>query len=112
MRKSDKRKYSSSWSRFVRNEIWGEDDKPRFSSGLAAKEMRSGKWGYMNRQRKMVIPARYDWADYFRGKFAVVREGWNEKALYGVVDKKGKQVVPFMYKTIEGAVKIIKKLSR
>jgi len=102
VKKAKKKKYSSPWSQFVRQEVWGEDERPQFSNGLAAKERR-GKWGYINRQGKTVIPARYDWADRFYGKTAVVRQGWNNEALYALIDKSGKLLTTFKYKTIEGA---------
>lgn len=52
-----------------------------------------GKWGYVNTQGELVIPLKYDAADFFEGDFAIV-EMKGKKAF---IDKAGKALMPFIY---------------
>ncbi|WP_308575635.1 WG repeat-containing protein [uncultured Fusobacterium sp.] len=63
-----------------------------FSEGLAAVE-KAGKWGYIDRTRKEVIPFKYDEAnDFSEGLAAIEKNG-----KYGYIDKTGKVIIPFKY---------------
>lgn len=55
---------------------------------IAAKK--DSKWGYINTAGSFVVPARFDEAYPFYKGLAVVKE----KDLYGVIDAKGKWVIP------------------
>jgi hypothetical protein len=48
-----------------------------------------GKWGYMNAEGQMVLPATFDYADDFAGDYAVVAKG-NQPC---IINKKGKAVI-------------------
>jgi hypothetical protein len=48
-----------------------------------------GKWGYMNADGQMVLPAQYDYADDFAGDYAVVAKG-NQPC---IINKKGKAII-------------------
>lgn len=48
-----------------------------------------GKWGYMDTDGEVVLPATYDYADDFVGEYAVVAKG-NQPC---IINKKGKAVV-------------------
>ena len=53
---------------------------------------RTGKWGYLDSQRRPVIPATFVDAGEFRSGIAAVRErGW------GAIDTSGALAVPFLY---------------
>src|SRR5450759_2941627 len=54
---------------------------------------KSDKWGFCNRDRKMVIPTVYDSVDLFSEGLAIV--GLNSKC--GFVDTKGNMVIPAVY---------------
>jgi hypothetical protein len=64
-----------------------------FSEGMASVEV-NGKWGFINRQGEMVVPAVYQRVKSFRNGLAVVA---NAKKKYGYIDKSGKVVIPFDY---------------
>ena len=59
-----------------------------------ARVQRNGKWGYVNKEGKEVIPVIYDQIrDYFfKGICEAMREG-----KYGFVNTEGKEVIPFIY---------------
>lgn len=100
-RKPNKKKparHSSGWSRFIKREVWG-DQQPEFKQGLAAVELRK-KWGYVNRAGKVKIPAQYDWASAFKGGVARVRTGWNDKAKYGLINLKGQVLLQPQYEDL------------
>ncbi|AEA45642.1 WG repeat-containing protein [Fluviicola taffensis] len=46
-----------------------------FQDGLALLQLENRKWGYMNAEGKMVIPAIYDDGNDFNGGFAAVKKG-------------------------------------
>ena len=56
----------------------------------------AGKWGFISRDGKLVIPFQYDAVSSFHDGYAVVQK--NGK--YGVIDKTGKTVVPTEYDMI------------
>ena len=55
-----------------------------FSEGLA-QVLLNGKWGYIDKTGKEVIPCKYDWAWQFYEGFAQV----STKGKWGYVDKQG-----------------------
>jgi hypothetical protein len=63
-----------------------------FSEGLCH-VLSNGKWGYIDKTGKTVIPFQYEDADCFSEGLAVVKQ--NGK--YGYIDKTDKTVIPFQY---------------
>ena len=66
-----------------------------FSNGLAGVEI-NGKWGVIDRNFKLVIPAIYDEIEKYFKNFAIVKKG--EK--WGIIDMKGNKVVDCKYNSI------------
>lgn len=65
-----------------------------FSEGLAVVQSSSnGKYGYVNKSGKYVIPAQYDIVFLFREGLAAV----SKSGEYGFIDKTGKEVIPLKY---------------
>ena len=58
-----------------------------------AKAQKDGKWGFIDRSGKVVIPFKYDWALWFSEGLCAVQE----TNKYGFIDKTGKLVIPFIY---------------
>lgn len=96
------------------------DDVYSFSEGLAAVK-KDGKWGYIDRTGKLVIPCRYEgYATPFSGGFAVVADWYNDeqapkpqkRPMAGIIDKTGKEVVPPEVHTENGAEYILLYLGR
>jgi hypothetical protein len=54
---------------------------------------RDGKMGYIDKDRRMIIPPRYDSADPFREGFAIVTQGKK----YGFIDRRGNNITGFKY---------------
>ena len=67
-----------------------------FKEGLVA-VYKNGKYGYMNKTGKMVIPYTYKTAGDFSDGRVVVSK--NDK--YGVIDKTGKTIVPFKFNWLD-----------
>ena len=63
-----------------------------FCEGLAAVEL-NGKWGYIDKSGKEIIPLKYSFAAPFSEGLATVR--LNGK--WGYIDKTGKEVIPLKY---------------
>lgn len=63
-----------------------------FSEGLVA-VYKNGKYGYMDKQQKLVIPHNYETAQHFNEGLAVV----SNEGLSGVINKAGKVVVPLKH---------------
>jgi len=68
---------------------------------LKARE-RKGKWGFVNAKGRFVIKPKYDHAEEFTKEgLALVRRGFYPRGLYhGMIDEKGKEVVPLLYEAI------------
>ena len=62
-----------------------------FGEGLAPVQV-GGKWGYIDRQGHMAVPARYDWTVGFRQGLAVQKDNH-----WGFIDPAGKVVVPLQF---------------
>ena len=54
---------------------------------------REGKWGYIDKTGREVIPCKYDDASSFSEGLAKVKKSGK----YGFIDKTGREVVPFIY---------------
>jgi len=67
-------------------------ESPSFSEGLLA-FAEKGKWGFVDKTFRWVIPAQYDYAGDFSDGMAPVRTGRR----YGYVDKRGNEIVPPKY---------------
>lgn len=59
----------------------------------------NGKWGYYNTETHTMIPAQFqDDSDFVNG-FAIVKQYSN--SCYGVIDEDGKEILPFIFSSIE-----------
>ena len=67
-----------------------------FSDGVAAVCM-NGKWGFIDREDKMVVPLKYDKVRKFKDGMAAVRIDGK----WGFVDRTGKEIVAAKYSTVE-----------
>jgi hypothetical protein len=72
--------------------IWNTPES--FSDGLALTGV-DGKYGYMDKSFKMVIPAQFDFAFRFSGERALVYDATTRR--YGFIDRSGKQITGFKY---------------
>lgn len=64
-----------------------------FHEGMAAYENSKGKWGYMDRSGKSVIPCIYQDARRFSEGLAAVQKDGH----WGYINKNGETVIPFQY---------------
>ena len=60
----------------------------------------NGKWGYVDRKMRVVIPYIYDYASCFRDGRACVGVGEMENRKYGYIDREGNVVIPIVYDEI------------
>ena len=58
---------------------------------------KSSKWGYIDKNGKVVIPFKYDGASPFRDDLAYIKIGSKDSYKYGFVDKNGNLVVECKY---------------
>lgn len=63
-----------------------------FSEGLVA-VLRNEKYGYMNKQRELVVPYRYKYANEFKEGLAIVSQ--NDK--FGAINNMGKTIIPLKF---------------
>lgn len=69
----------------------------QFKNGMATVEdFTSGKFGYVNEDKELVIEKKYDWAGIFYSDFAVVE--LNGKR--GLINKKGHIVIPIEHENV------------
>ena len=66
--------------------------KDEYYEGLASVKL-NGKWGFIDKTGKEVIPIKYDNAGSFSERLASVK--LNDK--WGFIDKTGKEVIPIKY---------------
>lgn len=78
----------------VADNLLGEEYRS-FSDGLVA-VLRDKKYGYMNKQRELVIPYRYEYAGDFAEGLGLV----SINDVYGAIDKLGNMVVPMKFKNL------------
>ena len=72
--------------------IQGCEELFSFHNGLSCVKQ-NGKYGFIDKKGKVIIPFQFDDAESFSDGLAKVRQ--NDK--YGFVDKEGKVVVPFLF---------------
>ncbi len=70
----------------------GYDDMMCLHDGLAVVN-KDGKWGFIDKTGKVVIPLQYDYASNFSEGLALVKKDGKS----GFVDKTGKAVIPLQY---------------
>ncbi len=58
-----------------------------------------GKWGYYNTDNHNIIPAQFKEDSDFVNGFAIVKQYSN--SCYGVIDEDGKEILPFIFSSIE-----------
>lgn len=75
---------------------WQYDDVRRFCNGLARFEV-DKKFGFLDKNGKVVIPAVYDLAMFFHNGYACVGKKINGKMKYGCINADGALVIPFIY---------------
>ena len=84
-----------------------------FHEGLA-KVKKDGKWGYINKEGREVIPCKYDFAEGFSEGLAPVEKGWEtgKGSKWGYINKEGREVIPCKYDSAydfsEGLAQVIK----
>ncbi|WP_202898757.1 WG repeat-containing protein [Porphyromonas uenonis] len=66
------------------------DQLSLFSEGYAA-VCKNGKWGYIDKTGREVIPCQYDWANPFHEGLASVRFSYDSS--YGFIDTTGREVI-------------------
>lgn len=66
-----------------------------FSEGLVV-VYRNGKYGYMNKQRELVIPYRYQYAGEFKDGLALV----SQYDKNGIIDRSGNTVIPIKFHSL------------
>lgn len=71
------------------------ESKFKFHEELALMQKASGKWGYVNRNGKFQIKARYIYAEDFSEGLAVVQPATGAKK--GFIDLRGKLVIPAVF---------------
>lgn len=76
--------------------LGGQDIYGLLSEGLRAVYDSTGKWGYVDKNNKVVIPYIYDKAENFRNGMAVV--GINNK--YGIIDNMNNNLLDIVYDSI------------
>jgi hypothetical protein len=70
-----------------------------YYEGLAAVQLKNGKWGYIDENKKEVIPCIYAEAgDFHWSGLAVVAK---ESGKYGIIDKSGKVIIPAKYDKVD-----------
>lgn len=73
------------------------DKTGQFRNGMAnVKDFTTGKYGYVNENKNIVIEKKYDWAGDFYSNFAVVE--LNKKR--GLINKKGQIIIPLKYDNV------------
>lgn len=78
---------------FVREEE--NDTKPKECEGIT-RRFKCGRYGFVDSDGRLITPYKYTWAtDFHEGRAIVSR---NNK--YGVIDNRGRCVIPTIYKTL------------
>lgn len=91
---SDSHMYVDKWGNPISDRYYGLPQG--FSEGMAAVN-KYGKWGFIDKTGRLVIPFEYEMLklNHMRFREGVAVVGKNGK--YGVIDKKGNEIVPFKY---------------
>ena len=69
-------------------------------TGLAFFRNKEGLSGYIDRSGDVVIPPQYNYTGSFKYGMAVVEKEVDGQTFYGVIDRYGAQVLPFVYKNL------------
>ena len=73
-------------------DIYADERRMGFKEDLVC-VIKNGKYGFINKDNKTIIPFQYDGADNFYDSIAIIKQ--NNK--YGAIDKTGKIVIPVVY---------------
>lgn len=95
-----KKEATNAWSKFsgiARNLIKYAWIEP-FSEEMAEVEL-DGKWGFVDKTGREIIPPKYDSVGPFSEGLAVVRMGTSTNSKAGFVDKTGREVIPLKYES-------------
>jgi hypothetical protein len=65
-----------------------------FSDGLAAVSADGFRWGYIDKTGHEVLPQQYKFARDFKGGYAVAKIEKGVYSYYGLINKKGEEVIP------------------
>ncbi|CAM3397758.1 WG repeat-containing protein [Stackebrandtia soli] len=68
------------------------DERAGFPFPRRFQDPHTGKWGFLDKDRTVVVPPKYDDVGDFRGGVAAVKTGG-----WGAIDTTGAQAVPFLY---------------
>lgn len=95
---------SSSYSGAPREKQW--TIKPRFDQAIRfkngfARVRKDGKWGYIDKTGKLVIPCQFEYADDFYDGIAFVGNSSAGDGKVGVIDTTGKLIIPYKYDRYE-----------
>jgi WG containing repeat len=74
---------------------------PAYTQSLIAFKDAAGKYGFKNKSGKVVIAAKYQFADAFIEDIyghGLIRVKLNDK--WGLIDEKGKEIIPMKYQTV------------
>jgi hypothetical protein len=66
---------------------------------------KAGKWGFMDKSAKMVVPPTYDDPDGESYGYTNISEGLiavKQNGKWGFIDNKGKVIIPFLYDGASG----------
>ncbi len=75
---------------------WDYDRVYRFSENKARFKNKD-KWGFLNKNGQIVVPAKYDYATDFHNGYASVETKINGLRRYGVINHDGVEVIPCIY---------------
>lgn len=71
-----------------------------FSDGLAAVTADNLRWGFIDTTGREVLPMQYRFARNFKGDYAVVKIEKGLYSYYGLINRKGEEVIPAEYDDI------------
>ena len=91
---------------------WEYERVYRFSENKARFEDK-GKWGFLNENGQVVVPAKYDYATDFHNGYASVQTEINGLRRYGVINHDGVEIIPCIYEniiTFENGIALVEKV--
>ena len=95
--------YISEWNLYSDKGYFSEEGLAVVSIGVrlgCEYDIYGGKWGFVDKTGREVVPLKYDFAQTFKEGLAVVIQ--NEKC--GFIDKTGKEVIPLKYDGARGFI--------
>jgi len=96
-----------------------------FEDGLARYLNNENKMGFVNSKLKVIIPAKYDYATFFKNEVAIVSSGSHREkvsdfedeehthmvdGVWGAIDKKGKMIIEMKYDSEDEVEQVLKEL--